>query len=67
MSKPGMSSFFKGFANGLFIVHSSSIDYYYPDSDKIARDIFKIQNGSGIGNDIHSFSPMVAWYCNGGK
>jgi hypothetical protein len=50
------SPFFKGFQNGLFIVHSSSIDYYYPDSDKIARDIFKIQNGSGIGNDIHSFS-----------
>jgi hypothetical protein len=25
--------FFKGFANGLFILHSSSIDYYYPDSD----------------------------------
>jgi hypothetical protein len=49
--------FFKGFANGLFILHSSSIDYYNPDSDKIARDIYKIQNGSGIGNDIHSFSP----------
>lgn len=51
------SPFFKGFQNGLFIVHSSSIDYYYPDSDKIARDIYKIQNGRGIGNDIHSFSP----------
>jgi hypothetical protein len=51
------SPFFKGFANGLFIVHRNSIDYYYPDSDNIAQDIFKIQNGREAGNDIPSFSP----------
>ncbi len=45
MSKPGILHFLRVSQNGLFIVHSSSIDYYYPDSDKIARDIYKIQNG----------------------
>jgi hypothetical protein len=47
---------FIGFNDGLFIVHESSIGYYYPDSNKVFPDIYKHQNGKGIGSGIHSLN-----------
>lgn len=47
---------FAGFANGFFTIHDNSIGYYYPDSNKVFPDLFRHQNGRGLGSGIHSFS-----------
>jgi len=47
---------FIGFNDGLFILHDNSIGYYYPDSDKVFPDIYKHQNGRGLGTGIHTLN-----------
>ncbi len=47
---------FWGFSNGFFTVHENSIGYYDPDSNKVFPDLFRYQNGEGLGNGIHSFN-----------
>lgn len=46
---------FYGFTYGLFTIHDNSIGYYDPDSNKVFPDIYQYQNGSAIGDGIHSF------------
>jgi hypothetical protein len=53
----GDKDFFSGFAEGFFTIHDQSIGYYYPDSNKAFPDIFRYQNGYGLGKGVHSFIP----------
>lgn len=53
----GEKDFFSGFAEGYFTIHDQSIGYYYPDSNKVFPDIFRYQNGYGLGKGVHSFIP----------
>jgi hypothetical protein len=47
---------FIGFNDGLFIMHDNSIGYYNPDSNKVFSDIFKHQNGRGLGTGIQALN-----------
>jgi hypothetical protein len=50
---------FWGFSNGFFTVHDNSIGYYDPDSNKVFPDLYRYQNGKGLGNGIHSFNNYI--------
>lgn len=45
---------FIGFKDGLFILHDKSIGYYNPDSNKVFPDIYRHQNGKGLGTGVYS-------------
>ena len=45
---------FGGFTYGIFTIHENSIGYYFPDSNKVFPDLFRHQNGRGLGNGIHT-------------